>query len=168
MITKLEQRSALVIAFMLFLWTILMYLTGFHTENIRWQGIVAAISFIFPFIGIFWAVSHKRDKVYFGTINFLQAFLTGTIITVIFSLINPLLMWVYVTVINPSFFRAQIEFDRSRILLEVATENQTQYLTESAEHFTLFPFLLSGLIISLVSGLIISLIVALAVKKVKA
>ena len=167
MITKSDQRSALVIAFVLFLWTILMYLTGFHTQYIRWQGIISAISFLIPFIGIYWAVSHKRDKVYFGTINFLQALLSGVIITVIYSLISPLLMWVYVTVINPSFFRAHIEFDRSRILLEVAAENQAQYLTESTEHFTLLPFLLSNLIISLISGAIISLIVALVVKKVK-
>lgn len=164
---KLEQRSALAISLAIFLWIILMFLTGFHDQHIKYQGLMGVISFAFPAIGIWWAIKHKRDKLFYGTISFMQALMSGVLISLFTSLVSVLLMWLYITIINPSFFRAQIEYERQRILTQVAEEQQQTYISEVAEHFTSFNFLLSNFVISTVVCLIISLILAFLIKKHK-
>lgn len=164
---KLEQRSALAISLSIFLWIILMFLTGFHDQHIKYQGLMGLISFAFPAIGIWWALIYKRDKQFSGNITFVQAFMSGILISIFTSVVSVLLMWLYITIINPSFFRAQIEYERQRILTQVAEEQQPNYISEVAEHFTSFNFLLSNFVISTVVCLFISLILAILIKKHK-
>lgn len=101
---KIEIKWAIIFAFMLILWTLLERLTGLHSEHIDKHPIYTNLGAL-PAIAIYvFALVDKRKNHYQGKMTYKQGFVAGLIITLIVTVLSPLIQYISSTIISPDYF----------------------------------------------------------------
>ncbi len=163
---KAELRSGIAIGVCSFLWLLLEFFLGFHSVRIDYQPFFNLISFTIPIIGIYWAMKAKRDRYYAGKISFIQALKTGLFITLVMSVISPILMFLYLTVVNPNYQATMLGHERLFIDgLNLSPEDKNSMLTNAIQNYSLLALLLKSFLISAISGGILSFLTAALMKR---
>jgi hypothetical protein len=161
--------SGLSMVFLFFIFHIL-FMKDFNPEMWEIGEIIGYSSMILALTAIFFGVKGYRDKVLGGKISFGKAFLLGTGISAVASVIFGVYIYLLYTVISPGLSGKMIEVYREKIRTsgqaqEVITQQLAQFDTEAVlwnnPYLQAFIMLVTVLLI----GILISLVTAAILKK---
>ena len=163
---KSEIRTGILLSVGLFLWLMLEFFLGFHTTRIDYHPFITWLSIVIPIAGIYWSMKVKRDREYAGKISFVQALKSGFVVTAIMSLLGPIMVFVYVSVINPLFFSTMLA--HSKVMIEglnISVVDKEKMIEESTRNFSTSSYLIQSFIGSLIMGTVLSLLTAALMKR---
>src|SRR5690606_17692219 len=86
----IEIKWALIYALMFLIWMTFEKLAGLHDTRLGQQQFVTILIFIPSIIIYVLALKDKKANFYAGTINYIQSFQTGLILTLFIVILNPL------------------------------------------------------------------------------
>ena len=163
---KSEIRTGILLGVGLFLWLLLEFFLGFHTTRIDYHPFITWLSIVIPIAGIYWSMKVKRDRDYAGKISFVQALKSGFVVTSIMSLISPIMVFVYVSAINPLFFSTMLA--HSKVMIEglnISIVDKEKMIEESTRNFSTTSYLMQSFFGSLIMGAVLSLLTAALMKR---
>lgn len=136
-------------------WMIIENSVGLHDKFIAKQPLYTNL-FAFVAMAIFaLALRDKKAIVFKGNMTWKQGFMTGVVLSIVISIISPLVQYISYTYISPVFFANMITYS-------VTHNVQTQ--TQAEAYFNLNSFMTKGLYDSLSMGVLTSAIVAYFLK----
>lgn len=104
-------------------WVLIEYALGFHTSLLEIGQYSGYVSIIFPLVFIFMALQHRQQLLKSSipyvdgiTIGFRIAFFSALLLTVFF--------YIYNTYVNPDWIELTIEFQRKRLILGGASDDE--------------------------------------------
>lgn len=152
---KIEIKWALIFFGFTLLWSLLERLFGLHDTHIDKHPIVTNF-FAIPAITIYvLALRDKKKSFYNGSITYSQAFISGVIMTVIITVLNPLTQWIISNVITPDYFKNAVDF---------SVDSGKTTMEEAKAFFNYKSYALLGTVWVLVMGIITSAIVSLFIR----
>lgn len=152
---KIELKWALLFAVTLLIWMSGEKALGYHDERIDQHMIITNFFFI-PAIALYvLALLDKRKRYYEGKMTYKQGFLTGLIMTGIFTLFVPLTQVITSLVITPDYFDNVIDY---------TVRNEMLTLEEAKDQFNLTSYIIQGMVSFPIIGTITSAIVSIFVK----
>ncbi|MFZ4057293.1 MAG: DUF4199 domain-containing protein [Ferruginibacter sp.] len=155
---KTEIKWVLIFAAMILLWMLAEKLTGLTSTHIDQQAFYSNFVAI-PAIAIYvFALLDKRKRDYGGFMTYKQGFISGLIITLIYTALTPLVQYIVSVIILPEYFPNIIRYSVSSKILTQA---------EADKYFTLKNYIVIGLMGAFLMGTFTTAIVALFVKKTK-
>lgn len=155
---SIEIKWAIIFVLMSLAWMVLEKSLGWHDEHID-QHAVFTNFFAIPAILVFvFALRDKKKSYYRGNITYLQAFLSGLIISVIIMVLTPFAQYITLEYITPDYFTNVIEYS-------VSSGELTQQ--EAEDWFNLKSYFIQATIGALIMGVITSAIVAIFIKSKK-
>ena len=155
---RIEIKWAFIFWIMAIFWMLLERLAGLHSVHIDKHPIFTNL-FAIPAITVYvLAMYNKRKRHYSGRMTYLQGLATGMVITLVFTILNPLSQYLISTVITPDFFGNAIEY-------AVSSGRMTK--DEALGYFNLHNYIKQGYIGAPVMGAITSAIVAFFFKQGK-
>ncbi len=163
---KSEIRTGILLSVGLFLWLLLEFFLGFHTTRIDYHPFITWLSIVIPIVGIYWSMKVKRDREYAGKISFVQALKSGFVVTAIMSLLGPIMVFVYVSAINPLFFSTMLA--HSKVMIEglnISVIDKEKMIEESTRNFSTSSYVIQSFIGSLIMGTVLSLLTAALMKR---
>ena len=163
---KSEIRTGILLGVGLFLWLLLEFFMGFHTTRIDYHPFITWLSIVIPIAGIYWSMKVKRDREYAGKISFLQALKTGFIVTSTMCLLSPIMVFVYVSAINPLFFSTMLA--HSKVMIEglnISIVDKEKMIEESTRNFSTSSYIMQSFLGSLIMGTILSILTAALMKR---
>ena len=163
---KSEIRTGILLSVGLFLWLLLEFFLGFHTTRIDYHPFITWLSIVIPIAGIYWSMKVKRDREYAGKISFVQALKSGFVVTAIMSLLGPIMVFVYVSAINPLFFSTMLA--HSKVMIEglnISVIDKEKMIEESTRNFSTSSYVIQSFIGSLIMGTVLSLLTAALMKR---
>ena len=111
-------------------------------------------------------MKEKRDREYAGKISFVQALKSGLVVTAIMSLLGPIMVFVYVSAINPLFFSTMLA--HSKVMIEglnISVVDKEKMIEESTRNFSTSSYVIQSFIGSLIMGAVLSLLTAALMKR---
>jgi len=153
---SIEIKWALIFVVASLLWMVLEKLVGLHDKHIDKQEIYTNFFAVVAISVYVFALIDKRNRFYGGTMNWMQGFVSGAIITVMVTILSPFTQIITSLVITPEFFP-------NAIASVVASGRMTA--SEAEKFFSLSNYILTGVIGAFAMGLITSALVALFVRK---
>jgi len=155
----IEVKWALIFIIASLLWMVLEKLVGLHDKYIVQQEIYTNFFAIVAITIYIFALIDKRNRFHGGYMTWKQGFISGTIITLIVTILSPVTQIITSCVITPEFFP-------NAITSVISSGRMTA--VEAEKFFCLRNYILMGLIGTLIMGLITAALVALFVRKKKA
>lgn len=153
----IEIKWGIIFTIALILWTTLEMLLGFHDERIKEHPVITMF-FTIPAIAIYvLALIDKKRNFYEGKINWLQGFITGSIIGIVVAVLSPLSQYLVHTIISPDFLE-----NAKNASIELGTMEKE----EAKKYFTLSNYIIVSIVSSVILGIITSAIVSVFVAKI--
>lgn len=163
---KSEIRSGIALGLVFFLWLLLEYFLGLHTTNIDYHPLVSWLFIVIVGVGINWALKAKRDRYFGGKITFFQAFKTGLFITLVMTIVSPLMHFFYTVMVNPMYFDTMLAHSQQMIEeLNVDEVSKAKMLTRAMNENTLLYTMGNTAIVLFVSGFVMSFFASLLIKR---
>jgi len=106
-------------------WVLVEFVLGFHTTAIDIGQYSDYVLILFPIIYIFLALQN-RQRHYKNRLTFIDGINTGFRLAFFSALILTLFFYVYIVYINPDWIQAAIEWQRKKLLLSGATDDQIE------------------------------------------
>lgn len=153
---KIEIKWALIFVVMQLLWMTMEKLTGLHDEHIDQHPIYTNLIAIPSILIYVLALLDKRKNYYNGVMNYKEGFISGLFITLIVTILSPMVQYITSTFISPDYFANATEYAVSEGVM-------TQDAAEG--YFNLRSYVTQVLIFTPVMGIITTAIVALFTKK---
>lgn len=151
--TKVTLIYGIVYALASLLWISMEYALGFQTIYVDLQSYVTFL-FLIPAVYIMYRgmkshriIIHERQAPF----NYFMAFMSGFNITVIATLLSPLVSYIFHSFINPDFFETMIQQSVSAMIM---TEDMAK------AYYNQQSFIQQGIVGGLISGSIISAVLA--------
>lgn len=139
-------------------WMMLEKSLGWHDVHIDQHAVLTNL-FAIPAIVIYvLAMRDKKKNYYHGQITYLQAFLSGLVVTIIVTILSPFAQYITLEYITPQYFTNIISYS-------VEKGELTQ--SDSENWFNLKSYIIQATIGALIMGLITSAIVAIFIKSKK-
>ncbi len=152
---SIEIKWAALFSVMSLTWMFLEKMIGLHDvyidKHMYYTNLIAI-----PAILIYvFALLEKKKKFYNGNMNFGQAFVSGTIISVIVAVLSPLVQTITSLGITPDYFKNAIKY---------AVDNKLMAQAEADAFFNLNNYIIQGLYGAIIMGIITTAIVGFFVK----
>ena len=163
---KSEIQTGILLSVGLFLWLLLEFFLGFHTTRIDYHPFITWLFVFIPIAGIYWSMKVKRDNEYAGKISFVHALKTGFIVTATMSILSPIMVLVYVSIINPLFFSTMLA--HSKVMIEglnISVVDKEKMIEESTRNFSTSSYVIQSFIGSLIMGAVLSILTAALMKR---
>lgn len=139
-------------------WMMLEKSLGWHDVHIDQHAVLTNL-FAIPAIVIYvLAMRDKKKNYYHGQITYLQAFLSGLVVTIIVTILSPFAQYITLEYITPQYFTNIISYS-------VEKGELTQ--SDAENWFNLKSYMIQATIGALIMGLITSAIVAIFIKSKK-
>src|SRR3546814_16706793 len=101
---KIEIKWAIIFLIVTFVWMFMEKLIGLHDQYIKQHEIITNL-FAIPAIAIYaFALLNKRKKFYNGVMTYKQGFMSGLIITIIFTVLEPIKQYIVSVFISTGHF----------------------------------------------------------------
>lgn len=164
---KTELKAGIFISLAYFIWLLSEFKLGLHSSKIDYYEFIFWMALIIPVTGIYLTLRYLRNKEFKGKINFMQGFLSGIKITGVISILIPVLSWLYVSAINPTFFPAMKDHQEKMIEdLNISSVIEKESLkNEIAIKNSIASYLLRQFSFVLISGTLITIICAIFIRK---
>jgi len=153
---KIEIKWALIFIFTSIAWMLLERLSGLHSQYIDKHAFYTNFFAIPAILVYFFALRDKRNNFYKRVISYKQAFVSGLIITLFVTLINPLSQYVISSFISPEYFANAINY---------AVDTGKMSANAAQEYFNLKSYILQGFIGVPIMGIVTTAILALFIKR---
>jgi len=152
---KTEVKWSIIFVIVMLLWMGFERLIGLHDEHIANHAIYTNFFAIFAVAVYVFALRDKKKSHYGGKMTWNQGFTTALIITIIITLLTPLVQWITHTIITPDFFEN---------IRAYSVEQGLMTQDEAAGYFTLSAYIVQSIIGALGMGIITSAIVAFFIR----
>lgn len=106
-------------------WVLFEFALGFHTTSIEIGQYSGYFSLIFPLVFIYLAL-HSRQLHYNNTLPLIEGINTGFRLSFFCAIILTLFFYIYNTYINPEWINATIEWQRKKLILSGATNDEIE------------------------------------------
>ncbi|HPG33845.1 MAG: DUF4199 domain-containing protein [Lentimicrobiaceae bacterium] len=154
-----EIKWALILTGAGLAWIFLERVSGLHGNHIDKHAFYTKIITILAVAIYIFALLDKKNRDYCGKISYLQAVVSGLIITAFITLISPLAQLIASNYISPDFFHNMIAYQMSHGLL---TQPQAE------NFYSLDSYIIQGLLGIPFGGLVTSVVAAFFIRnKVK-
>ncbi|MEE9362380.1 MAG: DUF4199 domain-containing protein [Cellulophaga sp.] len=152
----IEIRWGLWFSAAVLLWLGFEKFMGWHDAQIEMHAIYTNLFAIVAMTMYFFALKDKRDTDYEGKISWKQAFISGIVLSVVITLLSPVMQHIGHTYISPEYFPNIIEYvvDKGRMSQD-----------EAENYFSLKSYIMQSAFGALTMGVVTAAIVALFVKK---
>ena len=151
----IEFKWALIFMVISLLWMVLEKLLGWHDALIDKHPIYTNLFAIVAIVSYFVAISDKKRNFYNCQITWTQGFLSGVVITIIVTLLNPVAQLITFEYITPDYFTNAIKY---------SIDNKVMSREQAQAYFNLKSYILQATLGGLSMGVITSAIVAFFVK----
>ncbi len=152
---KLEVKWGLIVALTSMAWLFLERIVGLHDTYIALHASYTNLIAIPYFIIYYLALKDKRDKFYDGKISFKQGFKTGVIISLIYTILVPICLFVSLNYITPDYFKNAINY---------AIENKLMQASEAKAYFSYDNYVFISMVSAPLLGVMTSFIMSLILK----
>ncbi len=153
---KIEIKWSIIFAVMLLVWMLIEKLSGLHSEHIDKHPIYTNLGAL-PAIAVYvFALLDKRKNDYQGAMTYKQGFIAGIIITLMVTVLSPLIQYITSTIISPDYFANAIRYS-------VGEGKMTQEAAEN--YFNMKNYIIQGLVWSPIMGLLTTAIVAIFTRR---
>jgi hypothetical protein len=141
---------------MALVWMLLEKTLGWHDEDIAdhfWLTLL-----FLPFVALMYVleIREKRRRYYNKKISWLQAFLSGVIMSVFVALLSPLGQYITHNYITPEYFKNVIDYSVTNNLMTIKKAN---------DYFNINNYIMQATFGALISGIVISAIVAIFLRR---
>ncbi len=153
-----EVKWTIIFVVIQMLWFFGEKLAGLHDGNIQKQLQVAPGIILIGLAIFHMALREKRDKVFSGDCTFKQAYFTGFNLTVLITVLTPLMYYITYAMISPDYFDKVIEF--SVTSGELSRE-------EALDRYNLGTYLIQSVVGTFLVGMLLSAGVATMVRTKK-
>lgn len=153
---KIEIKWALVFVLTSMIWMLLERLSGLHSQHIDKHAFYTNFFAVPAILVYIFALRDKRNNYYSGFISYKQAFVSGLIITLFVTIINPFSQYIISTIISPHYFENAIEY---------AVETGELTPLAAQDYFNLKSYILQGFIGVPSMGIVTTAILALFIKR---
>jgi hypothetical protein len=163
---NLEIRNGIILAFGGFLWLLMENALGLHQAYLGIQPFIFWMIILLPLAMIYQSLKYRRDKLQSGTITLIDALKSSLTLSGVASLMAPLFVWLYVSVVNPSYLL--IRKDAELKALDETNLNDATFLlrkTEIEQQFTTLSYLFSAFVFSIAVCLVLSIIISVLIRK---
>lgn len=152
----IEIKWAVLFTIIAMVWMVFEKSMGWHDEMIADHPMYTMLFMIPAILLYIIALRDKRDNQLGGKMTWMQAFISGTIISLIIAILSPLSQWITHTYITPDYFDNAIQY---------SVENHQYTLEAANKYFSLSSYIIQSTAWAFFAGLITSAIVALFVRK---
>lgn len=153
---RIEIKWGVLFSIALLLWMIMEKALGWHNELLEKHATYTNLFAIVAFVIYVFALLDKRKNFYQNKMTWLQGFLCGIGISVVVTILSPLVQYIISTVITPDYFRN---------VIELSVEKGLKTREEAERYFSLGNYIFMSAISALLMGVLTSAIVALFVRK---
>ncbi len=155
---KITTKYGLLCGAGLSIWVLIEFALGFHTVSFEIGQYSGYFSIIIPMILIFSALRDRQEQSE-GPLSWSVGIDTGFRIAFISALFLTVFMFIYRSYINPEWIDALLEWQRKKLILGGATDDEIGRFTDSHRTMNSLPFqIVTGFIGSTTVGVIITLI----------
>lgn len=154
----IEIKWGVIFILLTLAWMMLEKSLGWHDVHIDQHAVLTNL-FAIPAIVIYvLAMRDKKKNYYHGQITYLQAFLSGLVVTIIVTILSPFAQYITLEYITPQYFTNIIAYS-------VEKGELTQ--SDAENWFNLKSYMIQATIGALIMDLITSAIVAIFIKSKK-
>lgn len=155
---KIEVKWGILFSIATLVWMIVENVVGLHDINISKHATYTNLFAIIALIIYTLALREKKYLFYKGIISWQQGFTSGILLSIVVTVLSPLVQYITFTLITPNFFTNSIQFS-------VESKQLTQNQAET--YFSLKNYILQGIFGGLSMGIVTSSILALVLKTKK-
>ncbi|WP_373059774.1 DUF4199 domain-containing protein [Zunongwangia sp. H14] len=153
---KIEIKWGIIFSFASLLWMMFEKRIGWHDELIAKQPIYTNLFGLVAIAIFLLAIYDKRKHFYGGRMSWSQGFVSGIILTVVISLLTPLVQYITSAWITPHFFENVIKY---------TVETGQMKRAAAEEYFNLRSYILMSTFSALAMGIVTAAIAALILRK---
>lgn len=154
---KIEMKWAIIYSFTYILWMYFEKQMGWHDENVRFEPIYNLLfTPISVFIFILCLVDKKRNH-YKGDLDWKQGVVSGIVLSVLITVLNPAVLYITHNYISPEFFENAIQ----------AAVGKNMTLNEAKAHYNINNAISNSVFEKLSFGVVIAAIISYFVKTKK-
>lgn len=154
----IEIKWSLIFVLMMLVWMLLERLAGLHDQHIAQHAIYTNFVAIPAILVYVLALLDKRKNFYHGEMTYKQGFLAGVLITLIVTILSPLMQYITTVVITPDYFTNMIEYN---------VESNILSLSEAESIFNMQNYIMQTALFTPVMGIVTTAIVAIFIRKRK-
>lgn len=151
----IEIKWGILFSIATLVWMIIENTVGLHDENIDKQLVYTNLFALIAIAIYALALREKKYLFFKGSMSWKQGFLSGVVLSVVVSILSPLVQYITYTYITPNFFTNIIKY---------AVEHKIQTQVQAEAYFSLKSYMLQGIFSGLSMGVINASIVALFLK----
>jgi hypothetical protein len=151
----IEIKWGLLFSIATLVWMIVENVVGLHDKYISKHLIYTNLFAIIAIAIYFLALKEKKHSIFNGKMTWRQGFISGVTLSIVISLLSPLVQYITFTLITPQFFTNIIKY---------AVENKVQTQEQAEAYFSLKNYMLQGTFGGLSMGVFTSAIVAFFLK----
>jgi hypothetical protein len=149
---KIEIKWGAIFFVMTLVWMFLEKIAGLHSTHINKHHIYTNLIAI-PAIAIYvFALLDKKRNFYNGSMNYLEGFISGLIITLVVIILSPPAQLITSTIITPEYFPNAINH---------AVESGLMTREQAEQYFNTGNYIIQGLMGAPVMGILTSAVVAI-------
>lgn len=147
----IEIKWGLLFSIASLVWMIVENTVGLHDKYINKQVIYTNLFAIIAIVIYFLALKEKKQSIFNGNMTWREGFLSGVILSIVISILSPIVQYITYTLITPEFFINIIQY---------SVENKVQTQAQAEAYFSLKNYMLQGIFGGLSMGVFTSAIVA--------
>ena len=152
---SVEIKWAALFSIMSLAWMWMEKAVGLHDIHIEKQVFYTNIIALPAILIYVLALLEKKKKFYAGQMNYGQAFVSGTILSIIVAILSPLVQSITFIGITPDYFKNAIQH---------STQNNLMSKEAAESFFNLNNYITQGIYGAIIMGIITTAIVAIFVK----
>jgi hypothetical protein len=153
---RTEVKWALIWGISLLIWMALERVFGLHDQYIQYHYSVTSLFLIVVVVIYVLELREKRRVAFGGTMNYKQGLISGMVLTLIITILSPVMQVIISEVITPDYFYN---------IINHVTEEGMMTEEEARAQFNLSNYLLQSAVGSAVFGAVLSLILPVFFKK---
>lgn len=154
----IEIKWGILFSIATLVWMIIENSVGLHDVYISKHAIYTNLFGIVAIVLFTLALREKKYFTFNGEMSWQQGFLSGVILSVVISILSPLVQFITFTYITPHFFTNIIRY---------VVEHKIQTLIQAENYFNLKSYILQSIFGALSMGIITSAVVSLFLKTKK-
>ena len=153
---KIEIKWAIIFSVVGLLWMLLEKLVGLHSSHIDKHMYLTNLFAIPAIVVMVLALKDKKMNSYVGQMNYKQGLISGTVLSIIIALFNPLTQWITSTIITPEYFPNVIAYS--------VETGYHKSLEEAEAYFNLKNYMFQSTIGALIMGVVTTAIAMIFIR----
>lgn len=155
---SIEIKWGVIFSIALLIWMFGERLVGLHDEHIDKHAIYTNFFAIVAIAIYLFALYDKRKNYFNGYMTWREGFISGLFITLVITVLSPLLQYIISNYITPEYFANIIRY---------SVDQGEMTRSQAEEHFSLRNYIVLSAVWAVISGVITSAIAALLMRKTK-